>query len=444
MSKKGKTKIVPQTLKGFRDFFGPEARIRQYVAAVFRSVFEKYGYEPLETPVLEYADVLLGKSGEEMDKMTYIFEDPGKRRVGLKYDMTVPACRFIAQNYNQLTFPLKRYQIQLAWRAEKPQKGRFREFIQCDADVWGTKSVLVDAEFIQMGIEICQKLGFKKFVTRINNRKIINGIFAFSGAKKNQFYNIAISIDKLRKIGLGGVKKELKKRKINDSAAQKVLEIINLNGSSQEKLAALKKKLKDFPEAIEGIEEIETIFAYLKAVGVEGKYYRYDPSIIRGMAYYTGPVWEVEVIEGGVGSIAGCGRYDRLTGLYLGKDIPASGGSFGLERIIEVMKDRKMVKLDQTLAKVLVTVFSPTLWPESAKMAKWLRHYGVAVELYLDPETKLEKQLKYADRKGIPFVIILGPDEVKNKTVALKNMKTGEQKTLSLKEVLKHLQVKQR
>ena len=189
-------RIKPQPLKGFRDFYGPEARLRQYVTGVFRQIFEKYGFEPLETPALEYADVLLGKSGGEMDKLTYIFKDRGGRLVGLKYDLTVPACRFIAQNYQKLTFPFKRYQIQSVWRAEKPQKGRFREFVQCDADVWGVKSVLADAEFIQMGVEAIKKLGFEKFTTRVNNRKIINGIFTYCGAKREQFYDVAISIDK--------------------------------------------------------------------------------------------------------------------------------------------------------------------------------------------------------------------------------------------------------
>ena len=234
MAGKTKKKIKAQTLKGFRDFFGPDARARQYVINVFRSVFEKYGYEPLVTPALEYADVLLGKGGEEVDKLCYVFEDPGKRKIGLKYDMTVPACRFIAQNYNQLVFPFKRYQIQLAWRAEKPQKGRFREFIQCDADVWGTKSVLVDAEFIQMGIEAIQKLGFKNFVTRINNRKITNGIFEYSGAQKKDLYNIAIAVDKLEKIGPEGVKKELKQRGISGPVSKRVLELISFRGNSRE------------------------------------------------------------------------------------------------------------------------------------------------------------------------------------------------------------------
>jgi len=435
----GKTKktIKARTLKGFRDFFGPDARARQYVINVFRSVFEKYGYEPLETPALEYADVLLGKSGEEVDKLCYIFEDSGKRKIGLKYDMTVPACRFIAQNYNQLTFPFKRYQIQLAWRAEKPQKGRFREFIQCDADVWGTKSILVDAEFIQMGIEAIQKLGFKNFVTRINNRKIINGIFKYSGAQKKDLYNIAIAADKLEKIGRKGVKKELKQRGVPDPVSKKVLELISLKGNSERQLENLAKKLRSYPEALEGIKEIKIIFNYLKTIGVDTKFYCYDPSIIRGMAYYTGPVWEFTVIEGNVGSIGGCGRYDKLTGLYSGKDIPASGGSFGIERIVEVMKDRKMVDFNQPQTKILVTIFSPELQEKSIKIANKLRSAGIATELYLDPEKKLDKQLKYADKKNIPYAIIIGPDEAAKNVVVLKNLTNRTQKTTTISEIIR-------
>lgn len=434
-------KIKPQTPKGFRDFYGVDAKARQYVIDVFRSVFEKYGYEPLETPALEYAEVLLGKSGEEMDKLSYIFKDPGGRLVGLKYDMTVPACRFIAQNFDKLTFPFKRYQIQFAWRAEKPQKGRFREFMQCDADVWGSKSVLVDAEFIQIGIEVIIKLGFKNFVARINNRKIINGILRYSGAKENQFYDISVSIDKLEKIGLVGVKKELSERGISQLISKKVMAVISLAGSSQEQLEKLKVMLGSVPEAVEGINEIQQIFSYLKRVGVKEKYFKYDPSIIRGMAYYTGPVWEFTVIEGRVGSIAGCGRYDRLTGLYLGRDIPASGGSFGIERIIEVMKDRKMFKFKKNQIKILVSVFSPDLKDKSITITNQLRQAGIPTELYLNPESRLDKQLKYADSKGIPYVLIIGPDEVKNKTVTIKNLSRKTQRTIVETTLLKELKM---
>ncbi len=438
-SKNKKDLIKPQTLKGFRDFYASDARLRQYVISIIKKTFEKYGYEPLETPALEYAQVLAGKSGGEMDKLSYIFKDQGGRSIGLKYDLTVPSCRFVAQNFSNLTFPFKRYMIQPVWRAEKPQKGRFREFFQCDADVWGSTSPLVEAEFIQMGIEAIQKLGFKDFVTRINNRKIINAILSFAKAKKKDYYTIAIAIDKLEKIGLDGVKKELEKRGIKKEVSQKILKLISLTGPTKDQLKDLKVILKDSKEAQEGIQELETIFSYLKTVSVNPRFYKYDPSIIRGMSYYTGPVWEFTVIEGGVGSIGGCGRYDKLTGTYIGKDIPAAGGSFGIERIIEVIKDRKMLPQPKNLSQIMVAIFSEKLQNEAFLLAKDLREANIITELYPDPEAKLQKQLKYASQKEIPFVAIIGPDEAKAGKVALKNMSTREQEIITQKDLITKL-----
>lgn len=441
MTKMKKTKIVPQAPKGFRDFYGPDARLRQQVINIFKTVFESYGYEPLETPAMEYAETILGKYGPEADKLVYQLEDPGGRKLALMYEMTASACRFVAQNQNKLIFPFKRYQIQKAWRAEKPQKGRFREFIQCDADVWGTTSVTVDAEFIEMGAFIMQKLGFKNFVTRINNRKIINAVTKYAGASDKQFYDITVSVDKLAKIGVDGVKKELKKRGISEEVSEKVLEIasLSLKGENRKLLAKIKKMLSQFPEGVEGVEELEQIFAILDESSFDKKLFRFDPSIVRGLAYYTGPVWEVEVTDGGVGSVAGCGRYDTLTKMISGVDIPASGGSFGIERICEVLKDRQMANMPRSIIKVLVTIFSPELALKSREVARQLRNQGINTEVYIEPEAKLDKQLKYANRKDLPYVIIIGPEEVKNKTVTLKDMKTGSQKTVSLKEAFKDL-----
>ena len=434
------TKAQPP--KGFRDFYGPEARLRQQVISIFQNVFESYGYEPLETPAMEYAETILGKYGPEADKLVYQLKDPGERKLALMYEMTASACRFVAQNRNKLVFPFKRYQIQKAWRAEKPQKGRFREFMQCDADIWGTTSVTVDAEFIEMGTLIMQKLGFKDFVTRINNRKIINAIAKYAGASDNQFYDITISVDKLGKIGIDGVKKELKQRGISNKVSEKVLEVVALKGENKKLLALVKKVLSQFPEGVEGVEELEQIFAILDESDFNKKLFRFDPSIVRGLAYYTGPVWEVEVIEGGVGSVAGCGRYDTLTKMISGVDIPASGGSFGIERICEVLKDRQMVNIPPSIIKVLVTVFSPELASKSRGVARQLRDLGINTEVYIEANIKLDKQLKYADRKGIPYVVIIGPEEVKNKTATLKNMSTGKQRSLPQAKLLEELKEK--
>jgi len=427
---------IPQPPKGFRDFYGPEARLRKQVISVFQSVFESYGYEPLETPAMEYAEVILGKYGPEAEKLVYQLEDFGGRKLALKYEMTASACRFVAQNYQNFVFPFKRYQIQPAWRAENPQKGRLREFIQCDADVWGVKSMTIDAEFIEMGTTAMQKLGFKDFVTKINNRKIINAIAKYAGASQNQFYDITISVDKLAKIGLEGVKLELKKRNISDRVAEKVLAIISLQGEPKKLLSEIKKMLVDYPEGVDGVKELEEIFSILEESGFDPKFFKFDPSIVRGLAYYTGPVWEIEIIEGGVGSVAGCGRFDTLTKMLSGIDIPASGGSFGIERLCEVIKDRMMIKIQNSITKVLVTIFSPDLGTYSRDISRKIRSEGINTEVFADPQTKIDKQIKYADKKGIPFVLIIGPEEVAKNLVTFKNLATGEQKTETLEKII--------
>jgi histidyl-tRNA synthetase len=423
--------IQPRTLKGFRDFLPEDMKIRQQVIAIFKEVFESYGYEPLETPTLEHADILLGKYGEEAEKLIYQFEDRGGRKVAMKYDLTVPTCRVVAQYGDKIPLPFKRYQIQPVWRADNTQKGRFREFFQCDADTIGSASMLADAEFILMGLQIMKKLGFTDFVARVNNRKFIDGLVQYAGATQEQFYSICIAIDKLEKIGLDGVIKEMESRKVSSEVIQKIIGIIKLQGSNDELITTLKEQMKDIPVAIEGLQELETLFSYLRQAGAPEKEYVFDLSIIRGLSYYTGPVWEFTVRDGGVGSVAGCGRYDNLVGLYLGKEIPATGGSFGIERIFEVIKDRQLLT-SKNNKEVLVTVFSPELASLSFQVAEQLRRKGMSVILYPDEHVKLEKQLKYANKRGIETVCIVGPEEAEKGIVKMKNMKTGEQKVVNL------------
>lgn len=423
--------IQPRTLKGFRDFLPEDMKIRQQVIAIFKEVFESYGYEPLETPTLEHADILLGKYGEEAEKLIYQFEDRGGRKVAMKYDLTVPTCRVVAQYGDKIPLPFKRYQIQPVWRADNTQKGRFREFYQCDADTIGSASMLADAEFILMGLQIMKKLGFTDFVARVNNRKFIDGLVQYAGATSEQFYAICIAIDKLEKIGLDGVIKEMESRKVSSEVIQKIIGIIKLHGSNDELIATLKEKMRDIPVAIEGLQELETLFSYLKKAGAPEKEYIFDLSIIRGLSYYTGPVWEFTVRDGGVGSVAGCGRYDNLVGLYLGREIPATGGSFGIERIFEVIKDRQLLT-SKNNKEVLVTVFSPELASLSFQVAERLRKKGMSVILYPDEHVKLEKQLKYANKRGIETVCIVGPEEAEKGIVKMKNMKTGEQTEIKI------------
>lgn len=432
--------VIPRKLPGFRDFFSQDVAIREYVINTFKSVFEKYGYEPLETPALEYTEIFSGETGEEAEKLFFRFKDQGNRDIMLKYEVMISMCRAVAENINNITFPYKRYQIQSVWRAEKPQKGRYREFTQCDADTIGSDSVNLDAEFIQMGIEALTKLGFKDFQANISNRKFLNGLIKYAGAQDKDFIPICLSIDKLPKIGPKLVEQELlEKRKIPLAIIKKILAIISISGKTEDLLKQLKDKLKQVPIALEGLQELEQIFDYLKISGIEPKYYRFAPFIARGLAYYSGPVWEFEVLEGNVGSVAGCGRYDNTIGRFVGKKVPATGGSFGIERLVEIIKARKMVNLPGIPTKVLVTIFSPILWKDSLRVANQLRKANISTMLYSDLNDKLDKQLKYANKKGIPYVVILGPDELKTNKVTLKDMNIKKEEVLTIDSLIKKL-----
>ncbi|MFC1646756.1 histidine--tRNA ligase [Patescibacteria group bacterium] len=432
--------VKAKKLPGFRDFFAEDVQVRQFVINTFRQVFEKYGYEPLETPALEYTEIFSGEAGEEAEKLFFKFKDAGDRSVMLKYEVMISMCRAVAENINNIPLPYKRYQIQNVWRAEKPQKGRFREFTQCDADTIGSDSVIWDAEFIQMGIEAMQKLGFMEFRAEISNRKFLNGLITYSGASQEEFIPICLSIDKLPKIGKKKVKIELvDKKNITPTIADKILNIVTKTGNSNDLISQYKSEMKDVPQAIEGLNELETIFDYLKTSEIDPKYYRFAPFIARGLAYYTGPIWEFEISEGGVGSVAGCGRYDNTIGRFLDRKIPATGGSFGIERIVEVIKERKMINVSPTTVKVMITIFSDELFDRSLKLANQLRKNNINTMLYSDAD-KLEKQFKYADKKGIPYVVIIGPDEAKNDTITLKNMKTKTQDKTTVENLIKLLQ----
>ena len=432
--------IKVQKLAGFRDYFAEDVKIREYVINIFKKVFEKYGYEPLETPALENSNIFVGELGDEAEKLFYRFKDQGGRDVMLKYDVMTPMCRTVAENINNIVFPYKRYQIQNVWRSEKPQKGRFREFTQCDADTIGSSSVICDAEFIQMGIEALTNIGFKEFRANINNRKLLSGIIQFAGASEKEFIPICISIDKLPKIGRDNVKKELiEKRKISPEVSEKILEVVTLTGKTEELLKKLKKQLLDIPVAMEAIDELEIIFDYFKTIKLDKKFYRFTPFIARGLAYYTGPVWEFEILEGDVGSVAGCGRYDNIIGKFVGKEVAATGGSFGIERLVEVIKSRKMINFSSNIAKTLVTIFDRNLFNKSLIVADELRKKNIATILYPVIDDKIDKQLKYANKKNIPYVVIIGPEEVASGKIVLKDMKTGEQFKLSKDELVSKL-----
>lgn len=392
--------IKAQTLKGFRDFLPAEARKRQYVVNKLKATFESFGFEPLETPALEYEEILLGKYGTEGDKLMYRFTDNGGRKVALRYDQTVPLARVVAEYSNQLPLPFKRYQIQPVWRAENTQKGRFREFLQCDIDTVGSSSPLSDAEIIACTVKSFEALGFSDFKILINDRSILN-VFAVEEVR---------IIDKIEKIGIDGV----------------INKLVEKNLESKD---TAEKKINDL-KSIQPPESIKQVMDNLSKLGVDNSKVEFSPTLARGLDYYTGIILEVKVEGYEAGSGAGGGRYDNLIGLFAGKNIPAVGVAFGFDRIIEAMDQLNLFPVDLITTKVLVTIFSKELEQKSIEISSFLRSNNITCELWLDAESKLDKQLKYADQKGIPYVIIIGPEEAGTDKITLKDLKSNSQDKL--------------
>jgi histidyl-tRNA synthetase len=432
---------TPQRLKGFNDFFGEDMQIRNYVKSLIQKTYEKYGFEPLETPALEYTELMLGQSGEEAEKQYYRFTDQGGRDVMLKFEVMISMCRALAQNINNTPLPFKRYQVQPVWRAENVQKGRYREFTQCDADTIGSSAMTADAEIIQMQIELMQKIGFSDFKARISNRKFLEGLSNYLDISDEKFYGFSMSIDKLEKIGADKVVEEMETvRGIDSEQAKKAMEII---ANSELKQMNFAQKLNYFGNTVGTVEkgkkalnELSQILEYFQTANINEKFFDFDSSIARGLASYTGPVWEFTVIEGGVGSVSGAGRYDKAIGKYLGFDVPATGCSFGLERICDIIKDRNMLNLGSTSVQVMIVNFDQNSLKSNIELAGKLRDAGIRTMLYPDT-VKLDKQFKYADKKNIKYVILLGEEEIKSNKVTLKNMQSGEQKMYNLEDIIK-------
>jgi histidyl-tRNA synthetase len=417
-------------VKGTRDFLPEEMILRQQVLEKIKSVFETFGFQPLETPALESWEVLSkkGAGGDEILNETYNFKDKGDRMIGLRYDLTVPLARVMASNPN-LNLPFKRYQIQNAWRYGDIAKDRFREFLQADIDIVGSESMLADAEIIACVISTLNELGFKKFTVRLNNRKILTSIAKQAGAPENEYLATFRIIDKEAKIGEECVKKELSTI-ISQNATATILEFIKNKGDFA--LEELGKRLEDK----EGIEEIKQIKSYLRQMNVESKV-EFDPSLARGLDYYTGPIFEI-FAEEGIGSIAGGGRYDKMIGLFSGKDVPAVGISFGIERIIEVMKERKMIEARKSNVKVFVASVNEKLTDKVIDIVQSLRKNSIPTDYDLRSRS-LSKQLNYVNSLGIPNVIIVGEKELQKKAVKLRKMETGEETLLKIKDVAKSL-----
>ena len=438
--------IKPSIPGGMRDFLPEQMLRRKFVIDTIQTIFEKYGYEPLETPAIEKLEVLSGKYGEEGDQLIFKIlkrgtgiEKVGKNILeysvanfsdivdfGLRFDLTVPLCRLIAMYPNEITMPFKRYQMQPVWRADRPQKGRYREFFQCDIDTVGSASMLADAETIAIINEVLITLGFEQFKIRINNRKILTGIVEYSGVGKERGNEICIAIDKLEKIGLEGIKTELQQRQIPQQAIDKILPILEITGDVDTVLNDVSMVLQSSETGLAGINETGELLAFVNELGIPKENYVLDLYLARGLEYYTGPIYESIVEKPKIGSLTGGGRYDELVGMFLGRNIPATGTTIGIERIIDVMTELNMLPETKTTTQVLVTVFDENTRSQSLGVAKNLRDAGINTEIYFE-SVGLKKQFSYANKKGIPFVVVLGPDELAKGEITLKDMNTGKQ-----------------
>ena len=433
--------IKPRVPRGMRDILPEQMIRRQYVIDVIRGVFEEFGFEPLQTPALELSEVLTGKYGPDAEKLIYqAGHVGGKEDISLRYDLSVPLCRVVAM-HPQLPKPFKRYQIDPVWRAERPQKGRYRQFFQCDADTVGTESMLADAENVNLIYQVLTRLGFKQFEININDRKLITGIGQFAGVPAAQLGGLYRSIDKLDKIGLSGVRSELAENQIPEPVIEKLLALLQIEGDAETVLNALSEQLGDSEVANEGVAELEELSSYLTTLGVPEEFYRINVSMVRGLEYYTGPIYETVVEEPKIGSITGGGRYDELIGSFSRQSHPATGTSFGIERIIDVMEEFDMFPstVGKTVTQVLVTVFDAELTEESLKLATLLRGSGIRTEVYCRP-TRISTQLKYADSKGTPYAVILGSDEVAAGTVAVRDLASREQQVVQREKIVEHIQ----
>jgi histidyl-tRNA synthetase len=419
-----------QTPKGTRDFLPEEMIRRQFVMNKIASVFERYGFEPFNTPAFEDFDLLAAKSGEDVKRQIYDFEDKAGRRLGLRFDLTVPMARVVANN-PQLAKPFKRYAIASVWRYEEVTASRKREFWQCDADVVGSSSMEADVECIAVAIECFRELGFKEFSVTINNRKVLDGFIEAVEADKNKDLDVFRAIDKLKKFSQETVRDELKKAGLNEQQVTKLFELTSAS------FAGGKILLKDSSIGKEGISELEEIIKFAKIYGIE-KMLKVDFSLARGLDYYTGPIFEIVVKDyEKYGSVAGGGRYDKLIETFGGRPTPATGISLGIERIIEVMEQEKMFNVDKSSVKVFVASIDEKVKADAVRIAQKLRDSNVNCQVDL-MNRGLGKQLEYADNIGIPFVIIVGEKEIKKKKFKLRDMKKKSEKELSLEQIIKN------
>lgn len=451
----------PGIPKGTRDFSSTEVAKRNYIFSIIKLNFEKFGFQPIETPTFENSETLMGKYGEEGDRLIFkilnsgdyldkvdadILENKDAKKLtskisekALRYDLTVPFARYVVQHQNELEFPFKRYQIQPVWRADRPQKGRFREFYQCDADVVGSNSLWQEVEFVQLYDTVFTVLGLKGTIIKINNRKVLSGIAEVIGAS-DKLIDFTVALDKLDKIGEDGVKKEMLEKGISESAIEKVQPLFNFTGTISEKIEKLASLLATSIEGTKGVEELQFICKAIAELGLQSANLDLDVTLARGLNYYTGAIYEVAAPEGvSMGSIGGGGRYDDLTGIFGLKNMSGVGISFGLDRIYLVMEELGVFpETVTTTSKAMFINFGETETLFSLKAITQLRQNGVRVEMYPDA-AKMGKQFQFAEKKGIPFAVLVGEEEMKQNQFKLKDLTSGEQVTVSLEELIEKL-----
>ena len=451
----------PSIPKGTRDFSPQEVTKRNYIMSTIRESFANFGFQPIETPSFENSDTLMGKYGEEGDRLIFKILNSGDflRKVddglystkdsqkitpkisekALRYDLTVPFARYVVQHQNEITFPFKRYQMQLVWRADRPQNGRFREFCQCDADVVGSTSLWQEVELVQLYDTVFSKLNLKGTTIKINNRKILSGIAEVIGAE-DKLIDFTVALDKLDKIGKEGVVKEMREKGISDDAIEKLDPLFEVSGDASEKLDLLKSLLSTSEIGLVGVDELQFIVDNVIALGLQTASLEIDVTLARGLNYYTGAIFEVAAPEGvAMGSIGGGGRYDDLTGIFGMKDMSGVGISFGLDRIYLVIEALDLFpETVSATTKVLFINFGKAEALYAMKAIQKLRQAGISAELYPD-EAKMGKQMGYADKRDIKFTILAGSKEISEEKFTLKNMKTGEQEVTDLAGLIKSL-----
>lgn len=432
-------KVEPRTLPGFMELLPKEQILFNKMKEKIQKSYEKFGFVPLDTPIIEMSEVLLAKAGGETEKQIYRF-NKGDNDLALRFDLTVPLAKYITEYYGSLSFPFRRYQIGKVYRGERPQKGRFREFYQCDIDIIGDGelSIINDAEMPSIIYTTIKELGFEDFTICINNRKILNGLFR-ELKQEDLSVDIMRIIDKLEKIGEENVIASLKDLGVSEDAISKIMEFIKIKGTTDEKLQALENLQFNDELFIQGLTELKQVVNYVRMFGVPDKNFKVDLTIARGLDYYTGTVYETFLNEyREIGSVCSGGRYDNLAEFYTDKKLPGVGVSIGLTRLFYKLNELNAIKETQkSIAKVLIAPMTENI-ERALEVSKILRDNGINTEVYLE-DKKIKSKFKYADHLQIPYVIIIGEDEIENKTVSLKNMENGEQQTISLDEAIKIL-----